>query len=112
MIVNSDEGKPPANQNIQTLGNILRIKDFKVSGSISDDKGHISLGNFNQPIESGLTKGYSERDIIEGAIQAILPALHFNILFRKQEESYFNRIRKNFAESLLRKNTYDSLPRT
>ena len=76
MSSNSDEGKPPVNQSIQTLGNILRIKDFKISGSISNDKGHISLGNLNKQIESGLAKGYSERDIIDGVIQAISPALH------------------------------------
>ena len=74
--VNSDEGKALVDQNIQTIGKISRIKDFKISGSISNDKGHISLGNLNKQIESGLAKGYSERDIIDGVIQAISPVLH------------------------------------
>ena len=91
---NSDEGKPPVNQSIQTLGNILRIKDFKISGSISNDKGHISLGNLNKQIESGLAKGYSERDIIDGVIQAISPALHLKSYLESKKHLNLVELRK------------------
>ena len=74
--VNPNQGKPPVDQSLQALGNILRIKDFKISWNISNDKGHISLSNLNKQIESGLAKGYSERDILDGVIQAISSALH------------------------------------
>jgi len=74
--VETDKGKAPLPQNIQTGGNTRSTQDFKISRSISNDKGHISLGNLNKQIESGLAKGYSERDIIDGVIQAISPVLH------------------------------------
>ena len=87
--VNSDEGKAPVDQNIQTIGNILGKKDFKISGNISNDKGHISLGNLNKQIESGLAKGYSERDIIDGVIQAISPALHLKSYLESKKSLTF-----------------------
>ena len=92
--VNSDEGKAPVDQNIQTIGNILRIKDFKISGSISNDKGHISLGNLNKQIESGLAKGYSERDIIDGVIQAISPVLHLKSYLESKRSLTLIELRK------------------
>ena len=92
--VNSGEGKAPVDQNIQPIGNILRIKDFKISGSISNDKGHISLGNLNKQIESGLAKGYSERDIIDGVIQAISPVLHLKSYLESKRSLTLIELRK------------------
>ena len=85
---NSEESRPPVTQNMQTLGNILRTKDFKFSGSISNDKCHISSGNLNKKIESGIAKGYPSNDKIDVVIQAISPALHL--------KSYV-KSRKNFT---------------
>ena len=82
----SNKGKPPVNQSIHALGNILRIKDFKISGSISSDKGHISLGNLNKQIERGLAKGYAERDVIEGLIRAFFPALHLKSYLESKKQ--------------------------
>ena len=86
---NSDKGEPPVNQSIQTLGNILRLKDFKISGNISNDKGHISLDNLNKQIENGLAKGYPERDLIDGVIQAISSVLHLKSYLEKKETPQF-----------------------
>ena len=91
---NTDKGKPPVNQSIHALGNILRIKDFKISGSISNDKGHISLSNLNKQIESGLAKGYSERDVIDGVIQAISPALHLKSYLESKKHLSLVELRK------------------
>ena len=91
---NSDKGKPPLNQSIPALGDILRIKGFKISGSISNDKGHISLSNLNKQIGSGLAKGYSERDVIDGVIQAISPALHLKSYLESKKHLSLVELRK------------------
>ena len=89
---NSDKGKPPVNQCIHTLGDILRVKDFKISGSISNDKGHIPLSTLNKQIESGLAKEYSKGVTVDGVIQAIFPALHLKsyLCNRRAQELHRN----------------------
>ena len=89
-----NKGKPPIDQNLQALGSILRVKDFKINGNISNDKGHISLSNLNKQIESGLAKGYSERDVVEGVIQAISPALHLKSYLESKKCLSLEELRK------------------
>lgn len=92
--VNPNEGKPAVDQSLQALGNILRLKDFKINGNISNDKGHISLSNLNKQIESGLAKKYSERDIVDGVIQAISPALHLKSYLESKKCLSLEELRK------------------
>ena len=72
----ADKGKHPVKQNIQTIGNILRIKDFKISGCISNEKNRLPFSSLSKQIESALQKGYTETDIIDGVINAVSPSLH------------------------------------
>ena len=72
----ADKGKHPVNQNIQNIGNILRIKDFKISGCISNEKNRLPFSSLSKQIESALQKGYTETDIIDGVINAVSPSLH------------------------------------
>ena len=61
--------------------NIIRIKDFKISGSISSEKNRLLFSSLSKQIESALQKGYSEADIIDGVINAVSPSLHLKDLF-------------------------------
>eukprot|EP00794_Sanderia_malayensis_P005109 gene5109-5757_t len=84
----------PVDQSLQALGSILRVKDFKIIGNISNDKGHISLSNLNKQIESGLAKGYSERDVVDGVIQAISPSLHLKSYLESKKCLSLEELRK------------------
>ena len=92
--ISQNKGKPPVDQSLQALGSILRVKDFKINGNISNDKGHISLSNLNKQIESGLAKGYSERDVVDGVIQAISPALHLKSYLESKKCLSLEELRK------------------
>ena len=92
--ISQKKGKPPVDQSLQVLGSILRVKDFKINGNISNDKGHISLSNLNKQIESGLVKGYSERDVVDGVIQAISPALHLKSYLESKKCLSLEELRK------------------
>ena len=56
--------------------NIIRIKDFKITGVISNEKNHLPYSSLNKQIDSALKRGYPENDIIDGVISAIAPSLH------------------------------------
>ena len=52
------------------------------------------MGNLNKQIESGLAKGYSERDIIDGVIQAISPVLHLKSYLESKKSLTLIELRK------------------
>ena len=54
---------------------MLRFKDFKVQGTISNEKSRISYTNLNKQIESAIAKGYSEAEIVDAVINAVSPSL-------------------------------------
>ena len=56
--------------------NIIRIKDFKISGTITNEKNRLPYSSLNKQIESALQKGYSEADIVDGVINSVAPTLH------------------------------------
>ena len=56
--------------------NIIRIKDFKITGVISSEKNRLAYSSLNKQIDSALKRGYPENDIIDGVISAIAPSLH------------------------------------
>ena len=56
--------------------NIIRIKDFKISGTITNEKNRLPFSSLNKQIESSLQRGYSEPDIVDGVINSIAPNLH------------------------------------
>ena len=59
-----------------SVRNMLRFKDFKVQGTISNEKSRISYTNLNKQIESAIAKGYSEAEIVDAVINAVSPSLH------------------------------------
>ena len=75
----SSGGKPPpqAGAGIK-IGpqNIIRIKDFKISGTITNEKNRLPYSSLNKQIESALQRGYSETDIVDGVINSVAPTLH------------------------------------
>ena len=56
--------------------NIIRIKDFKISGTITDEKNRLPFSSLNKQIEIVLQRGYSEADIVDGVINSIAQNLH------------------------------------
>lgn len=52
-------------------------KDFKILGQIGEpgQKDRLTFSSLARQTESGLTKGYSETDIIDAVIRAITPGL-------------------------------------
>ena len=56
--------------------NIIRIKDFKIAGTITNEKNRLPYFSLNKQIESALQKGYSEADIVDGVINSVAPNLH------------------------------------
>eukprot|EP00794_Sanderia_malayensis_P002035 gene2035-2314_t len=56
--------------------NLIRIKDFRISGSVSSEKNRLPFSSLSKQMESALQKGYSEADIIHGVINAVSPSLH------------------------------------
>lgn len=46
-------------------------KDFKISGSITEQGGGLSFVSLNRQIKAGLEKGHSESEIVEGVIRCI-----------------------------------------
>ena len=52
------------------------------------------MSNLNKQIESGLAKGYPERDVIDGVIQAISPALHLKSYLESKKHLSLVELRK------------------
>ena len=55
--------------------NIIRIKDFKITGVISNKKDRLPYSSLNKQIDSALKKGYPKNNIIDGVISVITPSL-------------------------------------
>ena len=81
----SSGGKPPpqAGAGIK-IGpqNIIRIKDFKISGTMTNEKNRLPYSSLNKQIESALQRGYSETDIVDGVINSVAPTLHLRSIWR------------------------------
>ena len=58
------------------MKNVVRIKEFKITGVISNEKNPMSYASLNKQIESAIERGYPEREIIDGIINAVSPSLH------------------------------------
>ncbi len=65
----------PTNE-VLTSNHLFRIKDFKIQGTISNEKTRVSYTSLNKQIESGIEKRYSNREIIDAVINAVSPSLH------------------------------------
>lgn len=50
---------------------VLRVRDFKMSGTVGDGPNCMGYLSFIRQLDSGVKKGYSERDLIDGVIRAI-----------------------------------------
>ena len=74
--------------------NIIRIKDFKISGSISSEKNRLPFPSLSKQIESALQKGYSEADIIDGVINAVSPSLHLRTYLESIKSLTLKELRK------------------
>ena len=58
------------------MKNVVRIKEFKITVVISNEKNRLSYTSLNKQIESAIERGYPEREIIDGIINAVSPSLH------------------------------------
>ena len=74
--------------------NIIRIKDFKISGSISSEKNRLPFSSLSKQIESALQRGYPEADIIDGVINAVSPSLHLRIYLESIKSLTLKELRK------------------
>eukprot|EP00794_Sanderia_malayensis_P021210 gene21210-23294_t len=74
------------------VGNIIRFRDLKSQGVTSNDRNRISYLSLNKQIESAISKGYSENEIVDAVINAISPCLHL--------KSYLESIKKLSLEQL------------
>ena len=73
----SENGRPIVIEDREVpLRNVFRFRDFKVHGVISDGKDRISYTNLSKQIESVLSKGYEENEIVDAIINAVSPNLH------------------------------------
>ena len=76
---------PTASVNPPTLLTAPEVtlrKDFRIWGQIGEagQKDKLSFTSLTNQIESGLKKGYTEREIIEAVIKAVSPGLHLRDL--------------------------------
>ena len=55
---------------------IIRIKDCKISGTITNENNRLPFSNVSNQIENALERGYSDADIVDGVIKSIAPNLH------------------------------------
>ena len=78
--------------NAGNIGNIIRFRDLRIQGVISDDRNRISYLSLNKQIESAISRGYSENEIVDAVINAISPSLHL--------KSYLESIKKLSLEQL------------
>ena len=74
MKTSSQTVAPPTSGTIEKPVSVFR-KDFKVSGQINDSKNGITFVSLIRQIETGVQKGFSELEIVDGVIKCIAPGL-------------------------------------
>jgi hypothetical protein len=57
------------------VGNPWWKRDLKISSQIGDGKTRLGYVSLVRQVESGVTKGYSEAEVVEAVIRAIQPGL-------------------------------------
>jgi hypothetical protein len=67
-------------------------RDFKISGSITD-AGGLSLVSLNRQIRTGIEKGHTETEIIEGVIRRITPGVKLRSYLEGKEELTLTELR-------------------
>ncbi|KAL1278520.1 hypothetical protein QQF64_025193 [Cirrhinus molitorella] len=67
------KGNPPTTQ----LNSLAWRKDYKISGQIGEpgQKNRLTFSSLARQIENGLSRGYSETEIVDAVIRAIVPGL-------------------------------------
>ena len=78
--------------NAGNIGNIIRFRDLRIQGVISDDRNRISYLSISKQIESAISRGYSKNEIVDSVINAISPSLRL--------KSYLESIKKLSLEQL------------
>ena len=73
--------------------NIIRIKEFKISGTIKNEKNRLSYSSLNEQIESALQKGYSEADIVDGVINSVAPTIHLRCYLESIQSLSLSKLR-------------------
>ena len=52
------------------------MKDFKIQGTISNERNRLSFTSLNKQIDSAIDKGFPESEIVDAVINAVSPQLH------------------------------------
>ena len=56
--------------------NFFRLKDFKIQGTISNERNRLSFTSLNKQIDSAIDRGFPESEIVDAVINAVSPQLH------------------------------------
>ena len=56
--------------------NFFRLKDFKIQGTISNERNRLSFTSLNKQIDSAIDKGFPESEIVGAVLNTVSPQLH------------------------------------
>ena len=76
------------------LRNVFRFRDFRIHGVISDGKDRILYTNLSKQIESELSKGYEEKEIVDAIINAVSPNMHLRSYLESIRKVSLNEVRQ------------------
>ena len=81
--------------------NFFRLKDFKIQGTISNERNRLSFTSLNKQIDSAIDRGFPESEIVDAVINAVSPQLHLRSYLEGDEKPQITRLASNFTQSLL-----------
>ena len=91
----SENGRPIVIENREVpFRNVFRFRDFKIHGVISDGKDRISYTNLSKQIDSALSKGYEEKEIVDAIINAVSPNMHLRSYLESIRKLSLNEVRQ------------------
>jgi len=84
----ASSSKPEKNMASAPPNGSMWRKDFKISGQIGEpgQKDKLTFSSLAKQIESGLSKGYPESEIIDAVIRAITPGLQLRSYLEGKDE--------------------------
>ena len=89
--------KPPQEDSVQKLLAISALRrQFKISGQIGepDQKDKISFSSLARQIQTGLTQGYVESEIVDGFIPSITPGMGLRSYLGTHQDLTLDRLKK------------------
>ena len=105
----SENGRPIVIEDREVpFRNVFRFRDFKIHGVISDEKDRMSCTNLSKQIDSALSKGYEEKEIVDAIINAVSPNLHLRSYLESIRNLSLNEVRQILRSHYREKSATDA----